>query len=228
MSHDSGGNVVRRCLLTMTLLVTACSAPPATITPPSAAPSPTGAQVIEIPLSPPPAALDSGSQPLLLDKLVPFREETGLFSLRIPEGWVAQRQPPAQPGSDVRVGYVFQPLVGSGLVTVTQFDNGTPPAALGQTINSVLKLTGWPSQPGYRELGRENVLGREGNAMRVEIVYQRANGLSMHSLALFQIDGTTFSMINFAVEEGDWLANEPLIREVLASYQVPAAQDGPS
>lgn len=206
---------------TLWIFASACNTVPPTITPPSGSPPPTGARVIEIPLSTVPAASALTPQPLVIEKLVPFREETGLFSLQIPDGWVAQRQPSGQAGSDVRVGYSFQPLTGSGLLTVTQFDNGTPPAALGQTINSVLKLTGWTNQPGYRELGRENVLGREGRAMRVEIEYLR-RGVLMHSLTLFSIDGTTFSMVNFAVEGSQWLDNQAVIRDVLASYRVPA------
>ncbi len=219
---------MRRGVLMVLPLVAACSAPPPTITPSGATATPAGAQVIEIPLSPPPGAAGPAMPPLSPDKLLPFREETELFSLLIPDGWVAQRQPAAQSGSDVRVGYVFQPPAGSGLISVTQFDNGTPPAALGQTINSVLKLTGWTAQPGYRELGRENVLGREGSAMRVEIEYERGSGLPMHSLTLFEIDGTTFSMVNFAVAASDWAASESVIRQVLASYRVPAVADSSS
>jgi len=202
---------------------------PPTITPGSIVPKATGGLVVDIPIGTPPAGQAAAApQPVTIGQLLPFRDDQGLFSIAIPDGWAATRQPPAQSGSDVRVGYLVQPLVGNAMLTVTQFDNGTPPSSLGQTINAVLKLTGWPSQPGYRELGRENVIGREGGAMRVEIEYERDKGVLMHSLALFQVDGTTFSMVNVAVDASSWAQNEAKVREMLATYRVPAEPAAPT
>jgi hypothetical protein len=224
----------REVLLVVCLIVlpvAACTPSlPATVTPAAPIPAPTGGRVIDIPLGTPSGVapgtgtpqLPGTPQPVVMGELLPYRDDGGLFSLKIPDGWSASRQPAAKSGSDVRVGVVLQPLVGNGLITVTQFDNGKPPQGLGQTINAVLKLTGWPNQRDYRELGRENVLGRENQAMRVEITYARSNGVPMHSLALFQIDGTTFSMVNVGVDENSWQVDEGKIRDILDTYRVPA------
>jgi hypothetical protein len=59
--------------------------------------------------------------------------------------------------------------------------------------------------------------------MRLEIEYTRASGTPMHSLVLFQIDGTTFSMVHAGVERTSWTENEGSLRDILESYQVPAA-----
>jgi hypothetical protein len=203
--------------------VAGCS-DPATVTPGASSGEP-GAipgrgSVVEMTMPAPPTR---EAVPVQLQAIEPYVDAGGLFSLQIPAGWLEQRQDPTSGGSDVRVGTLFQAPDGDGLLSITQFDNGRPPSSLGTTVNTVLRdVTGWMDQPGYRELDRESVVERPGEAMRVEIVYDRSNGVPMHSLALFQIDGTTFSMVNLSVAEGSFAGNESLIREVLRSYRVPA------
>lgn len=203
----------------------ACTVPD----PPTVTPAPAGAQdglvpgdttVMEMTMPPPPQA---APMPVSVDALEPYVDEDGRFSLLLPEGWTESRQPPSQGESDVVLGTVFQAPDGDGILTVTHFDNGREPAGLGTTANVVLRdVTGWMSQPGYRELARESVVERPGEAMRIEIEYERSNGVPMHSLVLFQIDGTTFSMVNASVESSSWDAAQGNLREVLGSYRVPA------
>jgi hypothetical protein len=100
------------------------------------------------------------------------------------------------------------------------------PQSLGATANSIVDMTGWRDQPGYQEIARETSVERPGEAMRLEVEYSRGSGMPMHSLVLFQIDGTTFSMVNMSVERSSWQDNEGSIRDVLESYAVPAAPQG--
>lgn len=215
-------------LLALSALATACSqGDPPTVTP---GPTPAGlvleggdqgSVVIEMTTQPP---MPAEPLPVQVRDLEPYRSPDGEFSLSVPRGWTAAVQPPTEPGSHVAIGVVFQSPQGDGLISVTQFDNGERPASLGFTVNNVLgDVTGWTRQPGYTEYNRESVIGREDEALRVEIGYLRSNGVPMHSLALFVIDGTIFSMVNVAVEEGSWTENQPAIRDILASYRVPAA-----
>jgi hypothetical protein len=212
-------------LLGTTLLTWACTSAPPTVTP--ALPVGAQGQSIELPMNPPPGAtralsVPAAAIPVQIDQLVPYRDPDGAFSMQVPAGWAEVRQPPSGAG-DVALGTVFQPPDGSALLTVTHFDNGRVPESLGATANGVMRTAGWMDQPGFRELAREDVLEREGSAMRSEIVYERGNGVSMHSLVLFQIDGTTFSMVHLGVEAGSWNENQGVIRDILASYRVPAA-----
>jgi hypothetical protein len=207
----------------------ACTPLPPTVTPGAPRVPGVDSQVIEIPMGTQPAgAAPVPGGPIVIDQLVPYRDTDGAFSLQVPNGWTDSRQPAADPGSDIKLGVVFQPPGGTGLITITQFDNGQVPESVGSAANSVIELTGWRDQPGYQEIAREAVLDSEGNAMRLEIAYTRSNGVEMHSLVLFRIDGTTFSMVHAGVETDDWLENEGAIRDILDTYQVPAAPAGPS
>ncbi len=209
------------------LLCSACTVEdPPTVTP---APIPAGVEiegsegsvVIEVTVPPPMPAVP---MPVELRDLEPYSSPGGEFSISIPRGWSAAHQPQGEPGSQVAIGVVFQSPEGDGLISVTQFDSGERPASLGFTVNNMLsEVTGWTRQPGYTEFNREAVLGREQDALRVEIGYARSNSVPMHSLVLFVIDNTTFSMVNVAVEEGSWSSNQPLIRDILGTYRVPAA-----
>jgi len=200
---------------------TACTPPdPATVTP-SADPTAV-TNVIEITVPPPIRT----PQPVTIDALEAYVEPESRFSLNVPSGWVGAAQAPSEQ-SDIVLGMVFQAPGGDGLLSVTHFDNGRAPSSVGATANAVLRdVSGWMQQPGYREVGRETVLERPGEALRMEIVYERNSGVPMHSLVLFQIDGTVFSMVNVAVEESSWPANQGLIRDVLGSYRVPAGPTG--
>lgn len=202
------------------------SGPPPTITPAPPTAAAQGGTSIEITVPPPPGG-DVGQPvpavdvpPLVIPDLATYRDAEGRFSLDLPLGWPEQRQPPAQ--SDIVLGTYFQPPERNGLVSVTHFDNGQVPASVGATANDVLRKTGVMDQPAYLELGRETVIEREGDALRVELAYTRSDGVAMHSLVLFQIDGTTFSMVHVGVEEGSWAENEGVVRDILASYRVPA------
>lgn len=200
----------------------ACTpADPPTVTPaPDAGPA--AENVIEITVPPPVRT----PQPVAVDALEAFVEPEGRFSMEVPAGWAPAVQPPSGQ-SDIVYGVVFQAPDGDGLVSVTHFDNGRPPDSVGATANAVLRdVSGWMQQPGYRELGRESVIERPGEALRIEIAYERNSGVPMHSLVLFQIDGTLFSMVNVAVEEGSWSANQGRIRDILASYRAPAGPTG--
>ena len=198
------------------LLAGCREADPPTVTPGST--SATGSTVIEVTV---PAPVALAPVPVTIGDTVPFRDPAGLFALNVPVGWTESRQPldPAK-NPYVKVGTVFLADGGAdGLISVTQWDNGQRPSALGATINQVLRdVTGWMDQPGYREVNRETVMERKGEAMRIEIQYSRSTGVAMHSLALFQIDGTVFSMVNVSLEDGSWRANEPAVREILRSY----------
>ena len=204
---------------------------PPTVTPaPQPSPVATGASVIEITVGPPvvpggPMPVPAG--PIAIAELVAYRDAAGAFSMSVPPGWVETRQPLGQPGTDVRLGTLFQAPGGTGLISVTQFDNGQVPTGLGRTANQVLELAGVLDQAGYQEVGREDVIERPDEAMRVEMTYARSNGVPMHSLVLFQIDGTTFSMVHAGVERTSWDENEARIREILDSYTVPAPPAAP-
>jgi len=203
--------------------VTACSSEPQTVTPAVPTAAAEGSTTIEITVPPPPGgAVPAVDVPgIVIGELAPYRDEGGLFSIDLPVGWPEERQPTGN--TDVRLGTFFQPPERNALVSITQFDNGQVPASVGSTANDVLRKTGVMDQPGFIELGRETVIEREGDALRVELAYTRSDGVKMHSLVLFQIDGTTFSMVHVGVEEGSWAENEGVIRDILASYRVPAA-----
>jgi len=210
-------------------LVAAACAPqdPPTITPPPAGSSPQGtgapgaSRSFEITL-PPPRAVGTIEPVTIGDELIAYQDAGGKFSLTVPAGWAESRKT-AELTGDAKLGTVFAAPNRNGLLSVTQFDNGRVPEALGATANGVMKLTGLSGEPDFTELDRQNVNGREGKAMLVEVTYSRSIGVPMHGLLLFQIDGTTFSMVNLAVEQGSWNENESRIREVLASYRGPAA-----
>lgn len=178
---------------------------------------------------PPPAATSDEdaveipiNQGVEIDQVLTYTDPEGQFSIDIPSGWAEIRQPDEELSPDMKVGVVFQPAAANALLTVTQFDNGQVPQSVGATANSVLEMTGWPDQEGYREIARETPIGGEGASMRLEIEYTRGTGQTMHSLVLFQIDGTTFSMVHFGVEAPSWEANEGIIRDILETYRVPA------
>ena len=213
-------------------LVAGCTEAPATITPgqPSVGEGQAG-QSFEITVEPPPGqmpppTLDPVSLPtvdLSQSELVLYRHPERRFSMEVPVGWAAV---PQETTGDVVLGMVFQAPERNAHLSVTQFDNGEPPAGLGNTASSVLQMTGVTEQPGYHEVSRSDVIEREGEAMRVEVVYTRTDGVPMRSLYLFQIDGTTFSMVNMGVSSRSWEANEGLIHDMLASYRVPAVSAG--
>jgi hypothetical protein len=216
-------------------MLSACSpADPPTITapPPGSAeagvdvqmPGPT--RVFEITMPPPATADLSQIEPVDIHDRTVYRDADGAFSVEVPIGWGERRQDIVDGAVDVKLGTVFLGPDGNGLVSVTQFDNGTRPQSLGITTNQVLKMTGWLDQPDYREVRRESVIDRQDEALRLEVSYLRANGIPMRSLVLFQIDGTTFSMVNIALEQGSWLANEGELRDLLGSYRVPAVAGG--
>lgn len=201
--------------------------------PPTVTPVPAGAATgrdIEIPIGPPPGgeAVPGGAVqvlPLVIGSTATYRDAGGRFSVDIPVGWPAM--PQETTAADVRLGVLFPAPEGNGLLTVTQFDNGQRPTVLGSTANQVLELSGVTALPAFQELSRSNVIEREGDAMRIEVAYNRSDGVAMHSLVLFQIDNTTFSMVNFGVEAGSWAANEGTAYDILASYRVPALPVAP-
>ncbi len=208
------------CLAFMVLASGCGPAVPPTVTPgPPATSISSDGSVIEIPVE----ELRGEVGPIEIEELLPYSDPDGNFSLQIPYGWAEVRPEVEGTASDVKVGAVFQPPTGGGLLTVTQFDNGQRPQSVGATANGILDMTGWREQPGYQELARETPLEASGDALRLEIEYTRASGTFMHSLVLFRIDGTTFSMVNAGVEASSWQANEGIIRDLLESYQVPAA-----
>lgn len=219
--------VTRIASLSILVMCSACTQPdPPTVTPAPAGSTigdqGAGGPVFEVTIPPP---MPAEPMPVDVRDLEPYSAPNGEFSVAIPRGWTPSMQPAGDPGSNVVVGVVFQSPEGDGLVTVTQFDNGERPLSLGFTVNNVLSdVTGWTSQPGYTEFSRETVLGRENDALRVEIGYVRSNGVPMHSLVLFVIDNTVFSMVNVAVEESSWAGNQGTIRDILSSYRVPAAR----
>jgi hypothetical protein len=178
--------------------------------------------VVEMTLPAPATGLPVAPQPILIGPVTPYREPGSRFSIDAPTGWNAEPQQVSSTG-DIKTAIVFPDPTGNGLVTVTQFDNGKTPAAFGATVNGLLKQTGLTERPGYQELSREQVPDRKDTALRVEVLYERSNGLPMHSMVLFQLDGTTFSLVHAGVEEQSWDENEEQIRQVLRSYKVPAA-----
>jgi len=164
--------------------------------------------------------------PVRIGDLVTYVDAGGRFSMDVPAGWKETRQPAARPGSHVVLGTVFQPPDVNALITVTHFDSGRRPVAIGSTANEVLTMTGVMDLPGYIEIGREQVIERPGEALRVEMAYTTSEGVAMHSLVLFQIDDTTFSMVNVGVEARSWRDNQGAIRGLLGSYRVPAMRRG--
>jgi hypothetical protein len=172
-------------------------------------------------VNPPPGSSGPIMVPTLaLPVVEPYRDPAGLFSLNVPAGWLAQPQPLTQ--GDAKVGVLFPAPEGTGFVSVTQFDNGQKPAVLGSTVNQVLELTGVTEMPGFMELSRTNVIERPEEAVRVELIYTRSDGVPMHSLVLFQIDGTALSMVNASVEAGSWSSTESVLLDILSSYRKPA------
>ncbi len=212
-------------VLVLTVFAAGCSKALATVTPVSQAPP---AQVVEIPIAPPPGAPGQvgipNLPPLAIEALETYREPTGLYSLDTPAGWIPQTQTVAS--GDVKVGTLFQSPEGTGILTVTQFDNGQPPKTLGTTVNEILEMTGVTKLAGYQELSRTNVIERPEEALKLELTYTRSDGLPMHALVLFQVDGSVFSMVNAAVEGGSWGANLPRLHDLLATYRVPATTSG--
>ncbi|HQZ70502.1 MAG TPA: hypothetical protein PK826_04100 [Anaerolineae bacterium] len=185
----------------------------------------TNGQPIIITVAPPPGdepARPVGT-PLPLDLALrdPVADPQGLFRIDVPRGWLESRQ--QMTSKDIRLGTAFNRPGGGGLVSVTQFDNGRRPTSLGFTANQVLQITGFTTQQDFREFNREKVLDREDEAMRVDVGYTTPKGTEMRSLVLFQIDGTTFSMVNVAIPDADWSAHESEAREILRSYKGPSA-----
>jgi hypothetical protein len=194
--------------------------PPTITAPPPAQPGTqplSSGQTIEITVPPPqPQSLP----PIKIGASAMHVDAGGLFAIELPLGWVENRQDTVT--DDVKLGTVFSSAENNGVLSITQFDNGKRPASLGVTTNQVLKMTGWTDLPGFEELARENVIERDGDALRIDVVYSRSNGVPMRSLVLFQIDGTTFSMVNLGVTRESWTANEGKIRDLLATYRAPA------
>lgn len=202
----------------------ACTAedPPTITAPPPAqagAQSMVPGQTIEITV-PPPVSQPKALPPIKIGASSLHVDAEGLFAIELPLGWLENRQETVT--DDVKLGTVFSPAENNAVLSITQFDNGKRPASLGVTTNQVLKMTGWTDLPGFEELARENVIERDGDALRIDAIYSRSNGAPMRSLVLFQIDGTTFSMVNLGVERGSWTANEGKIRDLLATYKAPA------
>lgn len=175
-------------------------------------PPPSGQQAPEAVPVGTPLPLDLATRDLVTDP-------KGLFQLEVPRGWTEKR--PEISSKDVRLGVAFDRPGGGGLVSVTQFDNGQRPKSLGYTANQVLQITGFTGQQDFREFNREKVMERENEAMKVDVGYTTPRGTEMRSLVLFQIDGTTFSMVNVALPDADWTAHETQVREILRSYVGP-------
>lgn len=217
---------LRRSVLAMMVVGACAPADPPTVTPGPAnsPPVPDGSvpQSIVVTMAPPPnpqvplAAIE----PLAIDSVAPYRDAGELFAIDVPAGWVEDRRTATLTG-DGRLGTVFQAPRNNGLLSVTQFDNGREPQSLGATANQLMRLTGIIDEPDFLEIRRQSVIDRQGEAMTVEVSYTRRNGMPMRGLMLFQIDFTTFSMVNLAVEKGSWNENEGVIRDILASYVVP-------
>jgi hypothetical protein len=212
-------------ILLVAAMPAACTAP----VPPTITPAPTagaGGTVQEIQVNPRPGATGAVAvavPPVAIGAMVGFRDPGGAFSLDLPVGWVEDRQTIDPTKGDVKLGTYFQPVERNAMLSITQFDSGKAPESLGVTINQVLQLSGVMDQPNYAEIDREKVIERESSAMRVQLSYTRTDGVDMHSLVLFQVDGTVFSMVHLGVVAGSWQANEGRIRDILASYRVPAA-----
>jgi hypothetical protein len=207
-------------------LVSACvpeDPPTITAAPPDASQPIAPGQSVEITMPPPVSQVVPTVLPLpvRIDQRQRYVDADRAFSIDVPLGWTETRQDIAAGANDVQLGTVFAPAESNALLSITHFNNGQRPSSLGVTTNQVLKLTGWTELQDYQELRRENVIQREGEALRVDVTYTRNNGVPMHSLVLFQIDGTNFSMVNLGVERGSYLENESAIRQILDSYRVP-------
>jgi hypothetical protein len=218
------------------LLLTACRpADPPTITPSAAGPTPGSPGAVVVPgdervvtltMAPGATRPPDAIEPVMIEAVTAYQDAEGQFSLEVPEGWTETRKTDALTG-DAKLGTVFVAPNGNGLLSITHFDNGKVPASLGGTANGVMKLTGITDEPDFLEIGRSAVADRPETAMISEITYTRRNsGVPMHALLLFQIDGTTFSLMNVAVEQKSWNENEGIIRDIVASYQVPAGAAG--
>jgi hypothetical protein len=204
-------------LLAAAMASAACTGSPPTVTPVAEAP----ARTVEMTIPPPPGGgFPVEVPPTSIQSLQPYSDPEGRFSLDVPAGWVAQPQNVTQ--GDVTVGVLFPAPEGNGLLTVTQFDNGQVPATIGTTANQVLEMTGVTKLEGFQELSRTNVIDRPSEAMKLELAYRRSDGVAMHSLVLFQIDGTTFSMVNAGVAADSWAGTVSALHDILASYRVPA------
>lgn len=214
------------------LMLAACTqADPPTITPSTAGPTPGGPGAIVVPdeagqvtmtLAPGSTRRPDEIEPVMIEAVTDYQDAEGKFSLDVPEGWTETRKT-AELTGDAKLGTVFVAPNGNGILSVTHFDNGKVPTSLGGTANGVMKLTGITDEPDFREIGRAALADRPGTAMLSEITYTRRNsGVPMHALLLFQIDGTTFSLMNVAVEQKSWNENEGRMRDIIESYRVPA------
>ena len=226
-------------VVTLAGLLTACrQSDPPTLTPAPTALTTEGVPVTQgqpviVTVAPPTGGQAEGPigtpSPLVLAERESFSDPGGLFQIDVPRGWTEARQ--QLTSKDIRVGTAFNRPGGGGLVSVTQFDNGRKPKSLGFTANQVLQLTGFTTQQDFREFNREKVMDSEDRAMRVDVGYTTPRGTDMRSLILFQIDGTSFSMVNVAIPDAEWSAHEAEVREILRSYKVPigaAAAASPS
>jgi len=227
----------RLCLAVLALATSACvpSSPP-TLTPAPTALTTEGApigkgQTLVITVAPPAGGAEAAPapvgtpRPLDLASRQVVMDPGQLFEIEVPLGWAESRQQIAS--KDVKLGTVFNRPGGGGLVSITQFDNGRRPSSLGYTANQVLTLTGFTKQQDFREFNREKVMEREDEAMRVDVGYTTPKGTEMRSLVLFQIDGTTFSMVNVAIPDVEWQGHESEVRAILRSYRGPSAGAAP-
>ena len=206
------------------MFVASCTqAPPPTVTPQSAD---AGGTVQEVQVQPGPGGTEVvplvDVPPVTIDQTTTYRDKDDAFSIDLPVGWPENRQEIDPASGDVKLGTFFQPVARNALISITQFDKGQRPESIGMAINQVLELSGVFEQPNFLEIDREKVYEREGDAMRVEMSYTRKDGVNMHSLVLFQVDGTLFSMVHAGVEQDSWLENEGAIRDILGTYRVPA------
>lgn len=205
-------------------LAACVAADPPTITPAPPAPTPgpegSGRSIVVTVPAPPNGQPLAEIVPLTIEATTPYTDTANLFALDVPAGWTEDRKTDELSG-DARLGTVFVAPQSNGLLSITQFDNGRRPQSLGATVNQVMRMTGVVDEADFQEIKRQNVIDRQGTAMTVEITYSRRNGIPMHGLILFQIDDTTFSMVNLAVERGSWVENEGVIRDILDSYSVP-------
>lgn len=218
------------------LLLTACRpADPPTITPSAAGPTPGSPGAVVVPadngqvtmtLAPGSTRSPDEIEPVMIESVTAYQDAEGKFGLDVPEGWTETRKT-AELTGDAKLGTVFVAPNGNGILSITHFDNGKVPTSLGGTANGVMKLTGITDEPDFREVGRSAVADRPETAMISEVTYTRRNsGIPMHALLLFQIDGTTFSLMNVAVEQKSWNENEGRVRDIVASYRVPGGAAG--
>ena len=210
----------------LVLLATAgCTGDPPTVVPvPTGAAAEPGKQVVEMTIPPPQAkpVKQITAAPIAIDEVTHYRDVEGKFSIDVPAGWTEKRQTPSQQSSDVKLGTIFLAPEGNGMLSITHFDNGKKPQVIGPIANSVLKLAGWPQERGYEEISRENVMERPKDALRIQLRYIRQDGVPMHSLVLFQVDNTNFSMVHVGIAESSWIDNEAKVRNILRSYRMPA------